>query len=517
MKQRTITRRQMLIGAGGFSLGLPFLPSLVPGPAYAQDAVLAREPRFFAMTTQHGAVRETTMFPAESMLTETLDLYPGHAVRRGDLVRTVSGSRAQVCPALSGPADQLTDSLIAKMNVLRGLDIPFYIGHHTGGYLGNEARNDQNGGNLGIPAMPTIDQLMAWSDSFYPNLDSVKLRSIVTGSRGRMSYMWSNASARSGNVEEVRRSDNAQDLFNQVFVPEEPSGPSEPLRPPVVDRVLDNYRSLRQSNRRLSAADRQRLDDHMDRLAELQRRLTAAPVERASCGELQAPAAGGDYRQQMTAYIDVIVAGFLCGTSRVAVLGVDEYNFVANNADWHQGVAHQAHTDASQVKLLEAQQKSFEYLFLELARKLEVEEAPGQTVLDNSLLMWCQESGQDTHQPRCLPVITFGSAAGRLKTGNYCDYRNTAPGKELNMWGTDMGPSGLLYGQFLATALQAMGLPRSEWQNVPGNATVGYSYSAHWLTGTPKPGDIGLYGNYDGVLSDGVVENASEYLPFLKA
>jgi hypothetical protein len=69
-------------------------------------------------------------------------------------------------------------------------------------------------------------------------------------------------------------------------------------------------------------------------------------------------------------------------------------------------VAHQYQSDEAQVKLLEAQQKAFEYLFLNLAVKLDVEEQPGQTVLDNSFLMWSQESGSDTHQPRCIPVAS---------------------------------------------------------------------------------------------------------------
>ena len=44
-------------------------------------------------------------------------------------VRSVSGGRASVCPALSGPEDQLTAALLAKMNVLRGLDIPATVVH----------------------------------------------------------------------------------------------------------------------------------------------------------------------------------------------------------------------------------------------------------------------------------------------------------------------------------------------------------------------------------------------------
>jgi hypothetical protein len=85
------------------------------------------------------------------------------------------------------------------------------------------------------------------------------------------------------------------------------------------------------------------------------------------------------------------------------------------------------------------------------------------------------------------------------------------------MWGDDMGPTGLLYAQLLATALQAMGLPAGEWQSVPNNASVGYSYSGHWLTDTSPAGDADIHGNYARVLVDGVVENASQYLPFLEA
>ena len=61
------------------------------------------------------------------------------------------------------------------MNVLCGLDVPFYIAHNTGLHLGNYARNDGNGGDgKAVQAFPrpTIDQIMAWSPSFYPDLSA---------------------------------------------------------------------------------------------------------------------------------------------------------------------------------------------------------------------------------------------------------------------------------------------------------------------------------------------------------
>jgi hypothetical protein len=490
------------MGAGGFSLGLPFLPSLVSRPAYGQDATLARERRFLTMTTQHGGIFETAMYPDEALLSESTDLYPGHQISKGTLTRTVSGDRASLSTILTGDANVLTDTLAGKMNVLRGLDIPFYIAHHTGGYLGNYARNDGNGDEgVGLAPMPTIDQLMAWSSSFYTDLSSIRMRSIITG-RDRMSYTWSNPGQQTGEIEEVRASSDVHDLFSQVFTPSEPSMAEEPKRPLIVDRVYEHYKALRDGSRRMSAADRQRLDDHMERLSELQRKLTAVPSKAASCGDLQEPATGSSYKEQTQALLDVVVAGFLCGTSRIAVIGLDESNFSDNSGDWHQDVAHQWQDPVAQAKLQQANQGVFEQLFLYVTSRLDVEESPGRTVLDDTLVMWSQESGESTHDSRSIPVVTAGSAGGSFNTGLYADYRNKTDAGIVSYWGTPLGYTGLLYNQWLASILEGMGLPASEWQSVPSNASSGYGY--------PQFAE-----EYTAAQVAGVIDNASQMLPFL--
>ncbi len=150
-----------------------------------------------------------------------------------------------------------------------------------------------------------------------------------------------------------------------------------------MDRVIENYRSLRQSNRRMSAADKQRLDDHMDRLAELQRRVNVKPKPLASCKDLAPPGSGGDYLTDMQALLDVIAAGFICGTSRIGVLSINESEFVADNGDWHQSVAHQWQLEGPQAKLQEANQQAFQHALLYLAAQLEVEESPDRVVYEN--------------------------------------------------------------------------------------------------------------------------------------
>jgi hypothetical protein len=170
--QLLANRRQFLRGLGGVALALPFLPSLAQKEAHAGPA--APRPRFFWLGTDHGGAFDSNMFPADSMLSERADVVSGHSARAGALVAGAisgAGGTTSVSPILTAPSSALTPGLLAKMNVIRGLDVPFYIGHSTGIHLGNYARNDGNGGDgaavAALSFRPTIDQLIAGSRNFY--------------------------------------------------------------------------------------------------------------------------------------------------------------------------------------------------------------------------------------------------------------------------------------------------------------------------------------------------------------
>ena len=83
----------------------------------------------------------------------------------------------------------------------------------------------------------------------------------------------------------------------------------------------------------------------------------------------------------------------------------------------------------------------------------------------------------ETHGSVSIPVVTFGSAAGRMKTGMLVDYRrmgNTASQFDPGAGGKQT--LGMLYSQWLATVLQAMGVPPSEFERW---GTKGYGYPVH--------------------------------------
>jgi len=498
------SRRQFLRGAGGFVLALPWLPSLLPRTAQAQSFVA--QPRFVAITSPHGAVTQANFYPADALLKESLALYSDHTVRRGALATTATSGKASLSSVLNASSANLSASVLAQLNVIRGLDLPFYIAHHTGGHLGNFARSDNN---PPISFIPTIDQVMAWSPSFYRDLGSIKQRSMHIATDG-ISWNYANPSAKSGSVQAMPTSFSSKELFNSIFVPPTAT-PS--ARTPVVDRVLDNYKQLRNGAfgdaKRLSAADKQRLDDHMARLSELERRVNVV----ASCSNVQQPATSVDKNSSGFGYTstnvagstqfydvfnDVIAAAFMCGTSRICTMYTMEL-WQAFNGDWHQDVAHQASNPDKQALLVGSYQHIFENVFLDLANKLNVEEANGKTYLDNTLIMWSQESGESTHDPVGLPIVTAGGAAGYLKTGNYVDYRAVNSNRK---WRDQF--AGILYNQWLATVLQAMGVPPSEFES-GGLKGYGSQYSDN------------AYGDPKTMWPDRLRTDASKIVPFLKA
>lgn len=514
------TRRQFLVGTAGFTLALPVLPSLLVSKAYGADPAFVRRPRLYWLTTDHGGAFESAFFPSESLLSDTQPLFSDHMVASGALrgqPAAANPANTALSPILQASSSALSARRISQLNVLRGFDFPFNLGHHTGGHLGNYARNDGLGGiarEVQSEHRPTLDQLLAWSPSFYGDLSAVRERALVMGTR-QLSWGYSSPSSASGPVQGIRGATSSLALFHRIF---SPAGAAGSTRVPVVDRVLESYRRLRHGSRRMSAADRQRLDDHMDRIAELQRKLNAAvPI---SCGGVVAPSDDSALHQKLVPedairhaqlFNEVVAAAFVCGASRIAVLGLaDQQRFVDFTGDWHTDVAHYWTEADRQDLLARAYQRIFESVFLDMAARLDAEEADGLSYLDNSLLVWSQESGMSTHDPVSLPVVTAGSAAGFFRTGLSVDYRRRGNPDSRYKPLTNMEEmfAGVLYNQFLANVLRSMGMSPSEFERWGHRG-----YGIARLETNPGLPHVKHYQD----TSSRYFQMASDLLPFLKA
>ncbi|MBK7862538.1 MAG: DUF1552 domain-containing protein [Archangiaceae bacterium] len=474
MSIKLLDRRMFLQGASGVALALPLLESLLPREARALPVT---PPKCFVhFRTPHGGISAANMWPADSMLTTSMSYL--HTVRAGPLAAQQAGSNAVLSPVLTAPSSVLTPARVAKLNLLRGLDIPKYMAHNFGGALGYY---DDDKGTPGSPR-PTIDQVMAYSPSFYPSVASVKRRSVAIGKVNTGSYGYKTAGVPGSGVSTsaIGGTESSLGLFNTLLAGTPSSGGGG--RKPVVDQVLASYQSLRNGNARLSSEDKVRLDQHIDAVAELQRRL--GTTVSAGCTVPSTPTmdnlglrpmdgAPTKNVQFFQLINEVIAVAMNCGATRIMTSSIDENNQAltftsraAQGEDWHNNVSHSASGGgAAQALVMQSHQAFFAGVFMDLVARLDgFSNGAGGTLLDSSLVAWGQESGNVTHFAFTMPVITAGGAGGALKTGQYCDYRNTA--KKLSgdsSTGSEQLYSGLIYNQWLSTALLAMDVPRSEW------------------------------------------------------
>ena len=353
--KNNISRRMFLRGVGGASLAIPFLPSLLTR-AFAQEETSAIGPRFFYMRTDHGDVWGGNMYPDEALLTQSAE-YAGRQVRYDLPTQAVNDETSvvwsHVCRAST---DLIRPEVAAKLNILRGIDVPYNIGHQSGINLGNLGASGYgiSGSLKESYATPTIDQAIAYSDHFYSQeeLSSQVLRRSFN-INGGLSFGYSQPSTQSGKVIATQPFTSSQQLHEYLF-----NGAKSLAgwNGTTLNRVYEGYQRLIQ-NSRLSASDRVRLEQHMERMADLERLLGVAdslgdnvPEGPGGLGDSQAYHRNNQLRfaqMYVDAYIQVIVAAFTTGVCRVGTWNIGDTFFTdkdlslaAPGGNWHHDVAH---------------------------------------------------------------------------------------------------------------------------------------------------------------------------------
>ncbi len=481
------TRRQFLRGAGGVTLALPFLPSLLPRNAAAQPA---GPPRIVLIAQVGGSYYGN--FHGNPALPNSMSLYNDHGINWGPLAGIAASNndpnsgRTKISPILNAPSTLLTPRLLSKMNVLRGIDVVSTTGHIPAafgnvGKFGNDVCSLRNC-YLPPVVVPSIDQLAAWSPRY-----NKTGRSLQTGPGSTQS--WYHNTGNSGYLGPIMPEADPNRLFNRLFMGFNFTPPLPPLpvgRPPgrklLVDHLLESYRNLRGSDG-LSTLDRQRLDRHMESMAELQKRLNAVAMQPGGgpagqgCSKLSVSNAPTDESvARFQTMNDIISTAFKCGLSRIATITTTygqgtfdssldglpprQWDDACHQVSPTPGLGATRHTNVYQ--------KLFEKVVLDLASKLDndVDTADGRTYLDNTLLIFINSEGVKTHSGLDLAIATFGGAGGTIRTGNFIDYRN----RTKVIGGT---AAGLWANQFWSTVLGALGVPRADWERY-GTSGKGY-------------------------------------------
>lgn len=325
---------------------------------------------------------------------------------------------------------------------------------------------------------------MAYSPKVYASTPGLRYLHISQGVTDSMSY--SDLGMVGKAVQQLKARTNPLDAFNDVFgtAPSTPDAMPSPDRDRLlVDRVYQDYTRLKQ-NARLSAADKQLVDQYITLVAELQAKLMTTPTlacTRPATPTSMANNTGLDVKDITTKwdlFLDVVAAAIMCDRTRVITIGVhkalgpgpDSANTTlvghyhsedASGGTWH-GLAHDWDNANSRRMLRGINNWIAGNVFAKLLAKLDVPEAGGSTYLDNSLVYWGNELGFN-HIGYSVPCLLAGGAGGFIKPGRYLDYIDW-DGKAYFAQENGNVIKGIPHNQFLVTALQAMGLSPADYE-----------------------------------------------------
>jgi hypothetical protein len=395
LRRLAISRRAMLrgmLGGAAVTIGLPALDIFLndSGTAYA-DCGTGIPARFGIFYFGNG------MIPAQWNPTRTgpdYDLPPMLSLLEPvkQHVTVVSGMRVlttNTSPHLSGPA---------------------------GLFSGADLVDDTFVG-------PSIDQVVAAEQA-------TRFQSIEVGIE-RSTNSWSMTGPHMVNPPET----NPRALFDRIFgggftLPGE--GVTDPrigLRISVLDAVTDQTARLES---RLGYADRQRLDQHLEGIRQLETQLSAPPPDNALCMRPVSPDAEYpdiDGRPQMQAIhramSDLLVMAFTCDQTRVFLemftQPVNNTLFLDTEAG-HHSLTHDEPGDQPQVgRIVQFIVGEYAYLVNRLATTVE----GAGTLLDSCAILGTTDvSYGRTHALDEYPILIAGSACDRLVPGVH--YRSLA-------------------------------------------------------------------------------------------
>jgi hypothetical protein len=196
----------------------------------------------------------------------------------------------------------------------------------------------------------------------------------------------------------------------------------------VVDAVLEDARSLKQ---RLSASDRQRFEEYLGSVHEIEGRIKQAGKEPAA-GDWKPTLAAPDRDRpadgipaEMPEYWrlmnDILLLAFRTDSTRIATM---KYcNDASILVHTHLGIRDNHHYLAhTQPESLIALNQFFMSQLAYLCEKMAAVQEGDRTLLDNTAIMHCSSMLHGNHDSKQLPVILLGGAGGRLQGGRSLDY-----------------------------------------------------------------------------------------------
>lgn len=230
----------------------------------------------------------------------------------------------------------------------------------------------------------------------------------------------------------------------------------------VLDLVGQRYAALKT---RLGQEDRNKLEQHRALVRDLEQ--TLSNIQSIQCERPEDPTGRPAHntaqwpRWHEDAYFKLTSLALSCRLSRVVTIRHDQIPNATVNAgpgDLHNDFAHHTHTNPQAKEIMTRYHTHQAHAFARLVQSLQSIPEGGGSLLDNTLVVWCNELGNGHHQMTNIPVVVAGGGS-TFKLGQYIRFAATdtmqAP------WSAPrIGPA---HNKFLTSLGRAMGLDISSF------------------------------------------------------
>ncbi|YCM46870.1 DUF1552 domain-containing protein (plasmid) [Verrucomicrobiaceae bacterium 227] len=207
----------------------------------------------------------------------------------------------------------------------------------------------------------------------------------------------------------------------------------------ILDIVQSDARAM---NNQLGRNDRNKLDEYMTGIREIERRIEKAEnFGPAPEPGVAAPDEGvpPEYQDHIRLLFDMLLLAFKTDQTRIAsfLLAHDGSNrsFSALGVnEGHHGLSHHRRQQDKMDKIAKIDAFYVRQLAYFLERMKATEDADGNTLLHNSMIVWGSGlSDADRHTHDDLPIIVAGNAGGRFQTGRHFEAPENTPLNNLYM------------------------------------------------------------------------------------
>jgi hypothetical protein len=198
----------------------------------------------------------------------------------------------------------------------------------------------------------------------------------------------------------------------------------------ILDFVMDDARTVQ---KQLGGRDRQKLDDYLTSVRDVEKRIQSAEAKFDSAPDPEVETPSGipaSYADHIQLMYDMLILAFQTDSTRIAslLLAHDGSNRTFTDLGFPEGHHNLTHHGGNKEMIEKVAQIDQFYMeqFAKFLQKLEdTKDADGQSLLHNSMIVYgCGNSDGNRHTHVNLPLVMAGAGGGAFNPGRYVNFRS---------------------------------------------------------------------------------------------